>query len=192
MLNFTSDLPAIVSTAETVDLQVQAPEQDVKRPSETLTKSRPISPRPIPGGPDIMGTKPTGSLPPPNHPASATESDSDGGPSVLDRTKGKGKAPLRPSSPALSPKPLEWPTAVPSRQISPLPVHSTSLSQSKGISSDSDSSPLRPAKKPRARVSSSDDDSEEERKKHVTQLRNGAGAPKRGTRQPIKRGGKRF
>lgn len=58
--------------------------------------------------------------------------------------------------------------------------------------SDPDSSPLRSAKK--AKTSFSDEDSEEERRQRVAQLKSGsgAGAAKRGTKQPIKRGGKRF
>ncbi|KAG5652327.1 hypothetical protein H0H81_005395 [Sphagnurus paluster] len=66
-----------------------------------------------------------------------------------------------------------------------------------GLDADSDSegSPIRPTKKQRTPVkdSSSDDDSEAKRKRRVAQLKNGSGAGvKRGTRQPIKRGGKRF
>jgi len=208
LINFTSDLPAIVSTAEKPDLQVQQL-QEVRYPSENPTKLRPVSPHPIvsstysgvfglpliditvikPRSPNIPSTKPMDSFPPPSHADSATESDSEQGPSVLDHTKGKGKASLHSRSSDLSPKPLQPQSVVPSRQISPLPPHGQS--QTKGPSSDSESSPLRPAKKAKPRVSSSDDDSEEERKKRVAQLKNGA-APKRGARQPIKRGGKRF
>lgn len=58
--------------------------------------------------------------------------------------------------------------------------------------SDSDSSPPRPTKKVKA--SSSDDDSEEERARRIAQIKTGAGGgiKRGGTRQPIKRGGKRF
>lgn len=64
--------------------------------------------------------------------------------------------------------------------------------------SESASSPVRPAKKLKKSVvsssSSDDDDSEAERKRRVAQLKSGNEPPgaKRGTKQPIKRGGKRF
>jgi len=186
MLNFVSDLPPIISTAEKVEHQVQIQSQ-VRGPSANIITSRPISPHPIPRSPDIPSTMPASNFLPPNHADSATESDNEGGSSILDHTKAKGKAPLHPRSPDLSPKPFV-PSPIPSRQISPLPVAPLGLS-AKGPSSDSESSPPRPAKKGK-RVSSSDDDSEEERKKRVAQIK--AGAAKRGTRQPIKRGGKRF
>lgn len=64
----------------------------------------------------------------------------------------------------------------------------------KGETSNSDSEPPQPtkqSKKPRI-ASSSDDDSDS--KARVVQKRSGSGAGgiKRGTKQPIKRGGKRF
>jgi hypothetical protein len=64
--------------------------------------------------------------------------------------------------------------------------------------SDDDSSPLKPPPKKAkaAHLSSSESDSEAERKAHVAQLKGNVtgsgGAAKRGVRQPIKRGGKRF
>ncbi len=68
--------------------------------------------------------------------------------------------------------------------------------------SDDDSSPLRPPPKKAkpARVSSGESDSESERKARIAQLKNASGSnrggggaqAKRGVRQPIKRGGKRF
>jgi hypothetical protein len=84
-------------------------------------------------------------------------------------------------------------SAIHSRDPSPL----QKLVSSTGIPSDSESSPARPAKKPKKQViTSSDDDSEEDRKRRVAQLKSGMGGGaegvKRGTRQPIKRGGKRF
>lgn len=61
-------------------------------------------------------------------------------------------------------------------------------SQMKQPSPDSGSSPPRPTKKAKPAVpSSSDEESEDDRKK-----RGGSTGVKRGTRQPIKRGGKRF
>ena len=68
--------------------------------------------------------------------------------------------------------------------------------------SDDDSSPLKPPPKKAkpAKISSGESDSESERKSRIAQLKGsagassgtGAGQAKRGVRQPIKRGGKRF
>ena len=65
--------------------------------------------------------------------------------------------------------------------------------------SDSESSPIRPLKKAKLRnaaesSSSAEEDSEEERKRRVALVKSGnaAASVKRGTKQPIKRGGKRF
>jgi len=57
-------------------------------------------------------------------------------------------------------------------------------------SADLDASPIRPSKRSKA-APSSDYDSAEERKKRLVRLEGGAGV-KRGTKQPIKRGGKKF
>lgn len=71
---------------------------------------------------------------------------------------------------------------------------STPVIKTKGDTSNSDSEPpfqpMRQTKKPR--IASSDDDSDS--KARVAQKRSGSGAGgiKRGTKQPIKRGGKRF
>jgi hypothetical protein len=68
------------------------------------------------------------------------------------------------------------------------PATRSPISQTKEPSLDSDSSPRRPTKKVKPAVaSSSDEESEDDRKK-----RGGSTGVKRGTRQPIKRGGKRF
>lgn len=74
---------------------------------------------------------------------------------------------------------------------SPAPSGARSRSATKAPQSETDSSPVRPVKKAKPRASSSDDDSEEERKRLAAQIKSGT-APKRGTRQPLKRGGKRF
>ena len=79
-----------------------------------------------------------------------------------------------------------------SKGTSPAPSGAQSRSVSNLTpSSDADSSPVRPAKKAKPSTSSSSEDSEEERKKLVDKIRSGA-APKRGARQPLRRGGKRF
>jgi hypothetical protein len=112
---------------------------------------------------------------------SATESENED-PSVLDKGEGRA-ATSHPSLLDLSTQPHD-----------PVLPASKSQSQSKTLESDSESSPARrPAKKAKPGSSSSDDDdSEVERKRRVAMLKGSAGAAKRGTKQPIKRGGKRF
>ncbi|KAF5327906.1 hypothetical protein D9619_004909 [Psilocybe cf. subviscida] len=80
-------------------------------------------------------------------------------------------------------------------QVDTPPARSPSHMVEKPANSDSEVSPVRPAKK-KLRVSSDDDDSSGSESKGK---RSGSGAPrgggggiKRGARQPIKRGGKRF
>ena len=117
---------------------------------------------------------------------SATESDEDGphrGHSPI--TKGKAVISSRSPSAGPSAKTIEAQNMRQSRQITPLVAEPEQI---KGSPSDSDSSPVRPVKKKQKQVPSTDEDSETERRK---QARGGAPA-KRGTRQPIKRGGKRF
>ncbi|KAK0450144.1 hypothetical protein EV421DRAFT_1779036 [Armillaria borealis] len=87
--------------------------------------------------------------------------------------KGKGKAPLQQPDKSGSPIPTpakKRPTQLPS--------------------SDTDSSPVRPQKKVRPKSSSSDEDSEG--KRNTVKRGTVSGEARRGTRQPIKRGGKRF
>jgi hypothetical protein len=117
------------------------------------------------------------------HTDSGTESEAEDPVSILDKDKGKAVS-------ANSPPLPEANSFMPSRKMSPVSV--TDTSQPKAPASDSESSP-RPAKKPKPQISSSDEDSEAERKKRVSRLKSGSGpSVKRGTRQPIKRGGKRF
>jgi hypothetical protein len=81
---------------------------------------------------------------------------------------------------------LSSPSPGPSNR-SPEP-RNASPKQNNGPLSDSDSSPKQPAKKKQKHVSSSDNESPTD-----SQKQGRGGAPvKRGTRQPIKRGGKRF
>ena len=119
-----------------------------------------------------------------SQPDSATESDSDL-PSNI-HAKGKERA-LKPSLGSSSVN-LNAPDSA-ARPATPKPI-----SQPKVVESDSESSPARPSKKPKLPASSTDDDdSEAERKRRVALLKGGSGAAaKRGTKQPVKRGGKRF
>jgi hypothetical protein len=110
---------------------------------------------------------------------SATESDSEDVSPLPDQGAGKASTSRATSSsqhrnPVLSPPPAP-----------------KSLSQHKAPESDSESSPPRPVKKAKPQNSSSDDDSEADRKRRLAMLK-GVGAAKRGAKQPLKRGGKRF
>ena len=111
---------------------------------------------------------------------SATD-DSDEDTSQHRDTKSKAATASRSPSAGTSVKALEPQPTHASRKASPL------AAEPKQTLSDSDSSPVRPVKKKPKQISSSDDDSGAERRKQAR-----GGAPKRGTRQPIKRGGKRF
>lgn len=133
--------------------------------------------------------EPKKDLTPPVPIDSATESEGDN--SASPGKKSPVAGPSHPSLPVGKSEKLRTNRDSP-RRVSPLP--SASKAQISG--SDSDSSPVRPKKKLKKPIKSSsdDEDSEQERKRRVAQLVNGGEATggKRGTRQPIKRGGKRF
>ncbi|KAF9223867.1 hypothetical protein BS17DRAFT_802339 [Gyrodon lividus] len=117
-------------------------------------------------------------------PGSATESDMEGPSTHPAKAAAAGS-----SADQQADTHMRSPT--PSRKASPVSGGARSRSLTKTAPSDTDSSPVRPVKKPKARALSTDDDSEEERKKLAAQIKKGT-APMRWTRQPIKRGGKRF
>jgi len=185
VLNSISDIPAINFTAEKPDLHLPISQ----RAPELPESSRPVSPALFP--PKDVETIQRSASPPIDPPDqkvivdSATESEEDVRPHPRASPLGKGKAAIASRSPSAGPsaKSLEPQSIRPSRNASPLLPK-----QSKETPSDSDSSPVRPVKKKLKQIPSSDDDSEAERRKRA---RGGAPA-KRGTRQPLKRGGKRF
>lgn len=116
---------------------------------------------------------------------SATDDSDEDAPQRRDISVNKSIAAAASRSPSAgtSAKALEPQPTHTSRKASPL------AAEPKQNKSDSDSSPVRPVKKKPKQTLSSDDDSGAERRKQATR----GGAPKqRGTRQPIKRGGKRF
>jgi hypothetical protein len=82
------------------------------------------------------------------------------------------------------------PSASLSKDASPV-LPGRSRSRTEAPASESDSSLVRPNKKLKHPEGSDDDDSEEERKRRAAAIKSGAAA-KRVTRQPLKRGGKRF
>ncbi|KAG6865912.1 hypothetical protein C0991_010745 [Blastosporella zonata] len=175
MFNFIPELPPVLSTAEKPDLEIL----QLTHPEPPID-SRPVSVRPqvedtSEGAKQLLAK--ASSFPADDN--SATE-ESDGDGNAMDEDI------LRPSqlrSSISEAKPLS--RTPPAPRLSPIPPASGK------DDSDSDSSPVRPGKKLKKPSDLSDDDSEGERKRRVAQLKGGSGA-KRGTRQPIKRGGKRF
>ncbi|KAG6880122.1 hypothetical protein C0992_005829 [Termitomyces sp. T32_za158] len=174
----------VLSIAEKPDLKV--PQSKLKEPeppihSRDVKVSSPVEE--IIQSSKASHAQDGGSLKPPipDDDGSATE-ESDGDDSVIDEKL--------PTTTSQLPPNLTQPKSV-SRTVSLTSVPAVSGKHE----SETDSSPARPVKKPKqtAPDTSSDSDSEEERKRRVAQLKGGSGGGgKRGTRQPIKRGGKRF
>ncbi|KAI6155021.1 hypothetical protein BKA82DRAFT_306865 [Pisolithus tinctorius] len=119
---------------------------------------------------------------------SATESESDSHPHASMSRESANKRPVTESQHGTTA--AKFP--VPSKAPSPAPSGPQSRNAIKPppVSSDTDSSPIRPAKKSRPSPAS-DEDSEEERKKLAAQIKSGATSV-RGTRQPLRRGGRKF
>ncbi|KAJ7727292.1 hypothetical protein DFH07DRAFT_851885 [Mycena maculata] len=194
MFNFIPDLPAILASAETPELQAQVVQANARGlsliPSPVPFKRRSSTPDPIPTTPPPpkplppRETIPSQKIP---DPADSATEDSENEAPLVGAAKGKGRAL---SSAASSPANAD--PQSPAFRAPSSPIPSKPLSRAKAPSSDSDSSPLRPVKKAKPSLSSSDDDSEAERKRRLAKATSGAGGAKRGTRQPIKRGGKRF
>ncbi|KAJ7034981.1 hypothetical protein C8F04DRAFT_1099676 [Mycena alexandri] len=194
MFNFENNLPPIQLSAEKPELQ----------PQVVQVKPRELSPIPSPPFKRRSSPPPDPiiqSATPPHVPKKLPSKEPTPSPKIRSlrtrlltmilRTrhllsyaaKGKGRAFSSAQSPAPRPQ-----------SLSPEPVPTKPLSRAKVPSSDSDSSPVRPVKKAKPPLSSSDEeDSEAERKRRLAKATSGAGGAKRGgTRQPIKRGGKRF
>ncbi|KAG6836830.1 hypothetical protein H0H93_002676 [Arthromyces matolae] len=179
MFNFAPDLPPVISASEEVDLEVKPPKQP-----EPPVKSRPnISVTPPDEGiqaSDLSnhGVHNPSNPPVPDNEDSATE-ESDGDDNVMNEVNQN----------RLSAKPSSSAEQRPGSRSSPAPRLSPPQiipNKSEKHESDSDSAPPRPPKKLKqvSKAVSSDDDSEDGGNRKST--------VKRGTRQPIKRGGKRF
>ncbi|KIK95437.1 hypothetical protein PAXRUDRAFT_827028 [Paxillus rubicundulus Ve08.2h10] len=192
IFNFISDPPIIMTTSDDLGLRApQEPTPKIIKPPEHLKSTSASTPEPnnnydAPGHSKSGSVALSGGLSPVTQAGdsgSATESDDDGSSThplkaAAAKSSADQQVDIRMGSPTLS------------RNSFPTP-RGRSQSVTKAPPSDTDSSPARPIKRPKARVPSTADDSEEERKKLVAQIRSGS-APMRGTRQPIKRGGKRF
>lgn len=211
MFNFIPDLPPVISIAEKPDLQIDVQVLRTQTRSDVEIEPRVTSPLPRVskelGKPSLnpcgvryplqdvlldeeMSLDGPGGITNPIHADSATESEGEEY-DFPDKDKLSEGPSARPSSAAFR-GPPNRDSVIFSRDPPPQPSTSR-LNSSKDLPSDSESPPARSAKRPKKQVvSSSDDNSEEERKRRVAQLKSGAGGVKRGTRQPIKRGGKRF
>ncbi|EGN98682.1 hypothetical protein SERLA73DRAFT_181268 [Serpula lacrymans var. lacrymans S7.3] len=199
MFNFIPDLPGIITNAEKPDLSI---DQKIKQTPERLIHTRSPSPKlTIPNSIDYDVRNADIGIPmiPENSPRrsllrcdSATESErDDAGPSVPVPARSKDQSPLPSPADSRANGEAAPSSSYSSRQVSPPSQTTVTKSESKDDASDSESSPIRPVKKARAQPSSSGDDSGDERKRKATQIKAGITA-KRGARQPIKRGGKRF
>ncbi|KAJ7707781.1 hypothetical protein B0H17DRAFT_531770 [Mycena rosella] len=190
MFHFIPDLPPILVNVDKPELEAQVVQTKPREPSP-LSSPVPFKRRspPLPATPPAPSkiTNPAPQIPATADVDSATESESEreAPPAVA---KGKGRALSSAASPSAKLEPQSPGPRLPSTP----PIPSKPLSRAKAPSSDSDSSPARPVKKVKPPLSSSDDDSEAERKRRLAKATSGAGGVKRGTRQPIKRGGKRF
>ncbi|KAJ7773198.1 hypothetical protein B0H16DRAFT_1409110 [Mycena metata] len=201
MFNFENNLPPIQLSAEKPELQAQVVQAKLRElspiPSPFKRRSSPPpdpiiqSATPPPVAKKLPSKEPTPSPKIPVTADSATDDDSQDETPPVVAARGKGRA----FSSAASPPAVVKPQSPPPRPqfSSPEPAPTKPLSRPKVPSSDSDSSPVRPVKKAKPLLSSSDEeDSEAERKRRLAKATSGAGGAKRGTRQPIKRGGKRF
>ncbi|KAG1887268.1 hypothetical protein F4604DRAFT_1239656 [Suillus subluteus] len=176
MFNFLPELPAIITDAGTPDLRA---------PTADKISSPKIIARYSEHKPHDYDMKPLQEPTPPKMPQledSATESESEGAP--------KQWTVLASPTPSQLPVSGQPPPASLSKDASPA-LPGRSRSRTEVPVSESDSSLARPNKKLKHPEGSDNDDSEEERKRRAAAIKSGAAA-KRGTRQPLKRGGKRF
>lgn len=182
MFNFVPDLPPVTSVVDSPDLTLKGLDEGVST-EKTPPKAQHVSPPPASLSIASTSRDRDQVKVQPVHPDSATESEAEEEPIHLN--KPKESSPFARHGAEVMPTGQVFPKS--SSVFSSTPV-------TKGETSDSDSEPPQPtkqSKKPRI-ASSSDDDSDS--KARVVQKRSGSGAGgiKRGTKQPIKRGGKRF
>ncbi|KAH7884525.1 hypothetical protein F5I97DRAFT_1464772 [Phlebopus sp. FC_14] len=192
VFNFISDLPVITTATEDAALHIREPTPTIKASPERLASSRMPTQeqddrRDVSGDiimKDVAKSRNPSLIVPTADSDSATESDEAGPSMAAASTAANGSRSPSAKPHVRSPLPSK-------KEASSNPESSLDWSQTGASPSDTESSPIRPPKKAKPRASSSDGDSEEERRKLTAQIISGT-APKRGTRQPLKRGGKRF
>ncbi|KAJ7650367.1 hypothetical protein FB45DRAFT_819589 [Roridomyces roridus] len=185
MFNSIPELPPILVTVETPELvlqQVPAHTRELSPPPPPA-KIKSVSPDPI----VIPSKQPSPPVPQnPDPEDSATEDSSeDEAPSCSRERQGSSRSVILSLAASESKTPDSSKSHGRGPRRPPKPLR-------RAKSPDSDSSPIRPVKKAKAPAPSSDEDSEAERKRHLAKVTSGAGGAKRGAKQPIKRGGKRF
>lgn len=179
MFNFASDLPIILTSAEKPEFEILPPPSS-KQSAKSHSPQPARTPSPVTIEKENLETASKFISPDRTEanvrqegPESDSATDDSDDEEENSMGKGKGKAPLQQPDKSGSPIPTpakKRPTQLPS--------------------SDTDSSPVRPQKKVRPKSSSSDEDSEG--KRNTVKRGTVSGEARRGTRQPIKRGGKRF
>ncbi|KAK0500514.1 hypothetical protein EDD18DRAFT_1150352 [Armillaria luteobubalina] len=180
MFNFALDLPSILTSAEKPEFEILPPPsskqiaksrspQPTRTPSPVMIENEDLEPASKSNSPDQ--TKIDVRQEGPESDSATDDSDDEEENSV---DKRKGKAPLQ----------------QPDEPGSPIPTPAKKRPTLELPSSDTDSSPVRPQKKARPKSSSSDEGSEG--KQNIVKRGTVSGEARRGTRQPIKRGGKRF
>ncbi|EKM78712.1 hypothetical protein AGABI1DRAFT_121142 [Agaricus bisporus var. burnettii JB137-S8] len=200
VLNSLHELPGIISTAEEPDLRVQrAPTQTFQdsRPTEYTHLTSVVAEQPRSRSSMPVSPPPARKLSTPVSPAkadSATESSAD---------EKQPNISLQPPHARNSPQIAtnSRASSAQKRSLSPVPSRTKTPEQHSDQASDDDSSPVRrPLKKAKAaRAVSDESDSESEKKAGGSQLKSnaggsrmGGGTQRRGPRQPVKRGGKKF
>ncbi|KAI0064747.1 hypothetical protein BV25DRAFT_1775557, partial [Artomyces pyxidatus] len=197
LFDFSTNLPSVKNEATKPELKLPSPGSSAttelpelyhRTRADAPTSSRVnstnasklSSPKPL--VPHISDSNPKEDLPAAD--GSITEPDSDDVPPPPPPRSARSKARTSSPSPDKQPEALVQASPVPQRSNTSAPRSAAaSRATSKIPQSDSDSPP-RPKKKVKPAISSSDDESDGGLKRSA--------AGKRGTRQPIKRGGRRF
>ncbi|KAF5367403.1 hypothetical protein D9758_003778 [Tetrapyrgos nigripes] len=185
MFNFLPDLPDICSTVEKPKFQAQSAPTQKRVPNSV--KSRSISPVPFPTPTEKVHREVDVRMasPEPESSKAASQAATAGDDSETEEESdqevhvGKGKAPLQVAS--SSPAPRSKPASVVPEANAP--------SKSPSSNSEPSSPPRPPPSTKKHRPSSSSDDDSDAAPTRRTAPNTGV---KRGTKQPIKRGGKRF
>ncbi|KAI0661490.1 hypothetical protein C8Q70DRAFT_965048 [Cubamyces menziesii] len=189
VFNFVPDPPRIVAETQAPDLRPPSPPAAPRAAPEPPLRrvASPSALREFLAGEEdkVKTTVPRTAPKPAQDDDSVTEEEPDEEEYPPPLGKGKGVSHDQQSTKGKSSSPAP---SVPSKRATsdepePPPSRKSPSSPSKS------SSPLPPPKKTKKAVSSSDDDSEGERKRYTAQVKSTA---RRGVKQPIKRGGRRF
>ncbi|CAA7267135.1 unnamed protein product [Cyclocybe aegerita] len=182
MFNFVPDLPPVASAIGKVELKIDQYEPEKRAPPRIAREEekRNSSPKPIP---ERAASKRERSVEMKNaEPASSETEESDAEPPPAVTSKHAI------SSAVAGPSRTAQGSPMPERHVDTPPP----ASKPNAEPSDSDSSPHRPVKKAKSKAPTSSDEDSEQDIKTKSARGASAGGIKRGARQPLKRGGKRF